>query len=536
MKKILIKSNLKIIFRSPIYYLAYSLLLVAFLGFAVLYNGLNPAGFPNFFISFYSLIYYEIAIYLIVFCLAAFFAQKNCLLEEVCFIPKHKIYLSRLTALYLSSSAFLLMPIIYMAVFFFIQDVSVDFLMRAIVYALINWSAIIIFMETIGFLVGYIVRSAYSYLFAIPFTILHSYMNSAIFGSGNLSGIVDTDLPIAHLFSLQRNFLTGGIIDFRGPLIDAEYIVKMLFFFIVSVSMIILLLVICKKKLMVKTSVSLCLCAALAVSSGITYFKLHPTTYINEEKLYITDYETQSYEISSYSGTIRLSEWSKYDISIGIRGEGETLQLRLDQDIKLKSVTSDGVPVSYTHSGDILTIQCLANEFTLDISASGRISYVNSIAARNIYTSVSGCCLPPDFAFLPRIDGDLSQKLFDLTVYSDEFLATNLDYDVKDNKYTIYDQANTACFFTGDFKTFEHDGIRYYAAKYDFTTDVNEIVEKYERRKKFMAYYDTTLCDIQQDEQYCIDQWNNVETVIVISFSYPGMFPSVYDGFAVLHS
>ena len=86
----LICNYLKIIFRSPLYRLAYLFLLAAFSFFSVCFNFYLSDDTVNYFDGFQRMEYFEFALYIVAFCMAVFFAQKPSLLEEICFVPRKK--------------------------------------------------------------------------------------------------------------------------------------------------------------------------------------------------------------------------------------------------------------------------------------------------------------------------------------------------------------------------------------------------------------------------------------------------------------
>ena len=88
----LICNYLKIIFRSPLYRLAYLFLLAAFSFFSVCFNFYLSDDTVNYFDGFQRMEYFEFALYIVAFCMAVFFAQKPSLLEEICFVPRKKIF------------------------------------------------------------------------------------------------------------------------------------------------------------------------------------------------------------------------------------------------------------------------------------------------------------------------------------------------------------------------------------------------------------------------------------------------------------
>ena len=74
------------------------------------------------------------------------------------------------------------------------------------------------------------------------------------------------------------------------------------------------------------------------------------------------------------------------------------------------------------------------------------------------------CALPPDFAFLPKIDGDKSKKQYDLNVKSKNTLISNLDFKKEDGVYKLSGNSSNACFFSGFLTQTEINGVTFYHA------------------------------------------------------------------------
>lgn len=205
MNKQLIYLNIKLTLRSLIFYLSFSFFTVAYAFLAI---QLRESG--TFFENFDRMAYIEIVLYLMLFCVAMFFAQKESKLEDVCFVPKEQTYFARLVALLLCSAVYLLIPGAHLIIGAIKQGIGGSYLLRSLLLAVVRWGMIIVSAQTIGYLVGYIARSVYAYLFSIPFTILQSFSNTymfeKLFGLGEDS---ETGLPVIAYSSLGRGFFSG---------------------------------------------------------------------------------------------------------------------------------------------------------------------------------------------------------------------------------------------------------------------------------------------------------------------------------------
>lgn len=524
MIKHLIKNNIKIIRRSPVCIFAYLFLSAAFL-FFWFHFAFRDGYCEGAFYIFDHMAFFEIALCLVVFIFGVYFSHMDCLLEDVCFIPKQKTFAARLAAVNLTMSAFVLLPIALITITACASGMPFDFAVATVIYAVILWLTAIVFMTSVGFTVGYLVKFAYAYLFAIPFAMIHTYLNNYVY-----QALTHKNSPLTNLFSLQSGYFEGVQLNFRGPFFDAFFLLRVVFFLFLGAAWVALLMIVCKRKPTVVLCSALVLCIALSATVGSYCMKLNPIPY-DDDELYISDYEEQKAQITSFSGKIKLGEWLSYRISIGIRSEEENIRLRLDESMKIKSLTVDGRDLEYVRDGDDITFVSPSESFTIDISARGRVSYVNDVSVRNIYTSLNGCCLPAEFAFLPRIDGDFTKKDYDLTVSSRKFLATNLEYTSSGNEYTLHGSAETLFLISGYLTTFEYNGVRFYTAEHDLTLtrdDYVAIYEKWTSEERESLYFNPKLGDYETGHIP-----KDIKTVFISSFYYPSSL-GLYEDFAFL--
>ena len=108
----LICLNLKVIFSSVILYLFYAFIALFFLFFLVM---MNQTRFINHAVFLDSLAYLEIAVFILAFCLAVYFAHRGYALEEACFVSKPACSLGRLSAVLIASGCVCAVPLIYIA-------------------------------------------------------------------------------------------------------------------------------------------------------------------------------------------------------------------------------------------------------------------------------------------------------------------------------------------------------------------------------------------------------------------------------------
>lgn len=513
MFKQLLKLNLKIVFRSVIFYLSYILVFLLLIFEHISLPDLPANDYVNYFAMVGNPVYLEVIIFILSFIAAVFFVHKKHTLEKICFLSKTKVFISKLISVAASFSMLALIPIAYMAVMSIIRRYSLKYFLLCSFYVILKYISIVLPAVILGFIIGYIIQQFYAYIFSIPF----AYMFSVLFKETifKLFGYyTDLSYKIYHFISMNGLYDEGIEVEYRGPKLDILFLIKLLMIFAVCAAMIFIFKQILDGRLQVLSLTGIALCTVLYAGFSVLFFKYYPVRYDDLQKLYILDYEKQPYEITSYSGDIRLKEWSDYDISVGIRktGEAESLALRLDESMKIKSLDIDGKSAAYRRDGDILTLSCPDNEFTINISCYGRISYVNNLNSTNIYTSNISCALPPDFAFLPKIDGDKSKKQYDLNVNSQNTLISNLDLRKEKGVYRLTGSSQNACFFSGFLTQTERNGIIFYHAScsqkleksfeaYDVRMSSKEVscfnpetydIETYvggEKPKVFMIYY-----------------------------------------------
>ena len=474
MKRVLFKLNLKVILRSFIFYLFLIFTLFGYAFFAI--NIYMIRHYTNFLYFFNGLEYMDAVMYVLLFCMAVFFAQQKCLLENCCFVPEHKTVTAKFCAVLILSSVICILPVLFMLVFSLTQNVGAFYTFFSMLYAVIRWIITILISVSVGFLTGFVTKSVFAYLFSIPFTFISTFLNKRI-----LFMIFKTDYDnlykFSHLFSVNRPFTDGQPVEYRGPELDTLLLCKLLLAIVICLAVFFIL------KLLLNKNLKLPYAAGTAVSIGavaafsILYLNLHPVRYENPQKLYVTDYKSQPFEITSISGDIKLKEFCSYDISLAVspKAKAGAITLMLDESLKVESIKIENKPVNFERKGDFITFDCPYDDFEVDISAGGRISYVSSINSMDIYTSALSCALPPDFAFLPKVLGDDSKKQYELNVKSSNTLISNLDTVKKDGLYKLTGNASEACFFTGFLTQSTLGDVTLYHAKYNVITDYQKL-------------------------------------------------------------
>ena len=466
MFKKLLKLNFKVIFRSPIFYLIHAAVILGFLSYIVELP-FNPVqDYTNYYITVSGMPYVEIILFIVSFIAAVYFTHKKTTLETCCFISVRYIYTSKLVAAAISFSTLCFIPIIYISISALVEKSTFMLYMLEVGFIILKYLSIILPAVVLGTLIGYIIRPFYSYVFAIPLAAIFSTLfKETIFQC--FGHYTEQSYQIYHLLTMNTMYSEGIPVEYRGPELDILFFIKILMSLIVCIIFILVLWQILCGKFRILSVIGILICIGAYAGFSALFIKYHPVSYDDLEKLYILDYEQQPYEIMSYSGNINLKEWSDYSINVGIKktGVADSVTLRLDESMNIKSLDIDGKNVEYKRKGDILEIfNCPDSDFTLNHSCKGRILYVNDLKSINIYTSNMSCALPPDFAFLPKIDGDKSKKQYDLNVKSKNTLISNLDFKKEDGVYKLSGNSSNACFFSGFLTQTEINGVTFYHA------------------------------------------------------------------------
>lgn len=216
----LIRLNLKIIFSSVILYLFYAFIVLFFLFFLVM---MNQTRFINYAIFFDSLAYLEIAVFILAFCLAVYFAHQGYALEEACFVSKPACLLSRLSAVLIASGCVCAVPLIYIAAASVSEGTELYFCGLAAAYFLLRWLSLILVSQSMGFLMRFLLKKTFVYLLAAPFAIIFSHLNGSFL---SIFFNADRMTVVSNLLSLQKPLIFGVDIDYAGPSVDLLFAVK----------------------------------------------------------------------------------------------------------------------------------------------------------------------------------------------------------------------------------------------------------------------------------------------------------------------
>ena len=228
MNKLLFKLNSKLIFRSFIFYLFVFLIFGGYVFFS--FQLLSDSYYSNYVVFFDTLTFMDTVMYVLLFSVAVFFSQQKNTLENICFVPRSKSVGVKFLSVIVCSSTICLIPFAFMMISGIAEKVGTLFVLLSVVYGVSRWLVIILIAQTFGFLIGYITNSVYSYLFAIPLTVLNTFLNKYLF-RWLFSGDINKMYSFSHYFSSQQKFADGMPVEYRGPVVDAEFFVKLFILF-----------------------------------------------------------------------------------------------------------------------------------------------------------------------------------------------------------------------------------------------------------------------------------------------------------------
>lgn len=205
MNKLLFKLNSKLIFRSFIFYLFVFFVVGGYVFFS--FQLLSDSYYSNYVVFFDTLTFMDAVMYVLLFSVAVFFSQQKNTLEDTCFVPKSKSIGIKFLSVIACSSTICVIPFAFMLISGVMEKVGALFVLFSVVYGVLRWFVIILIAQTFGFLIGYITNSVYSYLFAVPLTILNTFLNEYLFG-WLFAGDSDRMYKFSHFFQLSKNLLT----------------------------------------------------------------------------------------------------------------------------------------------------------------------------------------------------------------------------------------------------------------------------------------------------------------------------------------
>ena len=530
MSKKLLKLNVRLMFASLIFVLFAAFALGFFLVF-IGYISWSPYIHPiNYSAVINALEYLEIGLFVMAFCHAMYWSHQSALLEEICFVPRVSVIMCRLAASILATSTACLIPCGFILISAVQQGTSPLFTLNTLCFTLIRWLTLLLTANTLGFFLGHFIKNTYAYVLAAPVTVLSCYFNQTIVEIF-LGFRTSASRIVAQLLSTSDSSPATMEMDYPGSRLDLYYLLDGLFLVLACLLLIWVLNYIASKHLTVKKAAAGGGLIAAAVLTVWAFVVLSPMEYRYEEKLYPVDYEAQPYEITDYEGDFKLSEFSRFSGSFTVRPtraqKADTLTIRLDGCFTVDELTCGGSQVPYTRDGDYLTMEAPSGPVTFQIRYHGRPYYLSDIGCVNLFTSWLSSALPPNFAFVPLIDGDFNVKNYDLRVTSGNTVISNLDVAPEGSLYRLSGKASSICIFSGFLMEYEKDGITIYRTKYNAATDYSAVLDRALAEGNYM---DSRTMEILQGG------FDKPEKAFLIYDLYGVVgFPVVYDGYILLN-
>lgn len=522
----LLKLNFRLIFTSLIFFLFAAFALGSFLVFLG-YISWSPYIHPiNYSAVINALEYLEIGLFVMAFCHAMYWSHQPALLEEICFVPQVSVIMCRLAASILATSTACLVPCGFILISAVQQGTGPLFTLNALGFTLIRWLTLLLTANTLGFFLGHFIKSTYAYVLAAPVTVLSCYFNQTVVEIF-LGFRTSASRIVAQLLSTGNSSPAALEMDYPGPRLDLYYLLDGLFLVLACLLLIWVLNLIVSKRLTIKKGAAGGGLMTATVLTVWTFVMLSPLEYRYEEKLYPVEYKAQPYEITDYEGDFKLSEFSRFSGSFTVRPTStqrtETFTIRLDGCFTVDELTCGDDPVPYTRSGDYLTLEAPSRPVTFQIRYHGRPYYLSDIGCVNLFTSWLSSALPPNFAFVPLIDGDFSAKQYDIRVTCGNTVISNLDVTREGNLYHLSGKASSLCIFSGYLTEYQRDGITIYRTKYNVSTDYDAVLN---RALSGGYYMDSHTMEIKQDG------FDKPDKAFLIYDLYGVLgFPVVYDGY-----
>lgn len=537
------KFNLKVVLRSPIFLFYLAFLLLSFLLF-VIAAVLDPlVNYINYAIGLRDMEYYGVGMLTASFCVAAYFAQRNTILEDTCLIPPVHTHLTRFFALAFSSHFILIILIIYVAIMSVIQKTDILFSISTFAATGFRWSITIFLGESIGYLAGLLCNRFYIYLLAAPcacvFGMPNRYLFSLLFRNSDrlqsiLSGILSTQSP----------FPSGMALDYVGSQPDTFFVAGVLFKYLLSALVLFMICIVAwyprgKKSVYFLRkwcagTIGVCICLA---ASAFLYVEKFPLRYSATEKLYMPIEEKSWGTISTISGEIDLGQICKVTCNVLLDNvTSSVVTVRLDDSFKDLQILHDGEPVRYTRNGDTITIYVenvsQEKQIPLDFVYKGYVYYLSDTNNIDIFTSKMAAALPPGFAFLPQAD-DGNPICYDLDVSSGNTVISNLNIENVEQShcYKIHGTSSSICIFSGFLSEQRVGESICYRAKYNVRTDYAAL---YEKMFTLGAFIDARNGIVEMKNQDM--DFRNPQKVFLIFYFYDtGGFPICYDDYVLMN-
>lgn len=457
---------------------------------------LAPEQYVNSFFLLESAGSLQVSFFVFAFGIAIYFAQASTVTEWTCLVPKGKIRFFRFAALYCSSFVLVLLLVICCVINLIRTEASFQYCIRASVEISAQYGLLLMLAQSLGFAVGSMGKSIFSYLCIVPATLIFSHLNQSVFlwltGESTILA-ADAASNIAKLSDL----LTVGAmnpnsldIDFAGPMLGHLFGLRCGVKILLCIPII---LAICggwsrtpRKLNTILRSLSGGVCIILSIVLGFVFFNLYPTKYICQEKL-LQDYHYDSYipgyRITAYEGQIEIAEPLSVHCNITVEAiTGGDLVLRLDEGFT-PTFIYDGEELNYAKERDMITISedvlPKRDSFIIQATYKNRICYISDLYNIELFATDNGlAALPSSFALLPEIPNDDTLHNYNIDLRGGLSIASNLTVDGTQLSGT----ASTICIFSGFF-----DSIKLGDVDVVFS-DANGMIQPYQTLQRLQDY------------------------------------------------
>ena len=484
--KYLLRFHIKQIINSPFFWIIFVVTGLGLGAFLFLLSG--SSDFINYVTEYNAFTYFEPIIIIVSYGFAVYYLKQETTLEVICLYTKAEVYIGKTLAIMLDSLILCAYPVLFIAISAIQQRTGLLFTMTALLHMCLLWVMMILASQSAAAIICLCIKDSIAYILCIPVTILLSFMNSFILQPvlGNRAS------RLSAFFSMQKPFVYGANVEYAGANMDLFHLSKFLYVIIgtaVILSFVWLLLSQVKKKAVVFFSAV----SILEICCILLWLWSFPQTFDADKKLFVKTDVLPNSEIIGYSGNIGLGEFCSVKCTIDFAPyEQKQVTFRLDQCFNIRSIQTKEKEIPFERNGDYITLALPENgkeEMQINFEYTGRVYYVSNVDVISLYASRYSAALPARFALLPILDGDLSDKQYNLTVTAHNTLVSNLDVTpIGSNTYHVYGNANTCSFFVGYIEEYEEDSIIFYHAKYNRLTDYKALYIDILDRKRLDAF------------------------------------------------
>lgn len=493
----------------------------------------------NSYFLLYSILYFELILFVSNFAFASFVAAKENRIAELCFADRGNAFLAKYLACFLLELPLCLYPFLHNLIGGIAQSLSFTYTVTAIADHTLRCLVMALVSHTLGFALGYLLKNVLTVLLSIPLVCLFSFVNSFLFQYLGL----EEDSNWCNLLSINKMFsLSGTKIIYIGPTMGLLFWVKNAVLVLGSLALALAVAGLFKRRnkaLLLSFSAG---ATVLCLVCGFSFFRLFPRKYdyVQQSVLYPQSRSATQDQVVSCRGTVELGEWSSFALDLEVQDQNQdgAFSFALDPCFKISSLQQGGKSVSYKREGQTVTCKLQADQagpIALSLHYKGRPYYATDYRNADIFSGTKSAMLPVGFAFLP-LTGAEEATAYDLTVYAKNTVLSNLDQaadwmdpgnTLTKKAYHFQGESRTVALFCGYFSSFEKDGITVYHAKYDSLTDYEDKAEVALslRKRNYLGNGSEVLMEWEEGERESCDKM-----FLINYYCNSCGFPCVFDG------